>query len=308
MFVLPRNHFFLNEDKRRGMVDRQDWKALDTLYETANITQAAAKLFISQPSLTARIKRLEQRFNVPIIIRKRRGVLFTPEGKELVQYAKRMLKDEQALIEKIKNMRDEVAGTIRVGVSNFFALNKMPKILRLFKKRYPKVEFQVVTGWSSEMHRHLVNDDVHISFIKGNYPWKGIKEVLYEEEICVAAPWVFEWGELPELPRVDYLTDALMKGLVDDWWYRNYDQKPYINIEVNQVETCKEMVVNGLGYAILANLVVQTHPDLFIKPIQDEKGNLITRKTSMYYHRDVLNLNAVNAFITFIRELEVKKL
>lgn len=289
-------------------MDQRDWKMMVTLFETENITQAAAKLFVSQPTLTARMKRLEKQFNVPIVVRKRRGITFTPEGEELVHYAKQMLQEEQNIIEKINNMQKEVAGTIKVGVSNFFALNKMPKLLRLFKEKYPHVEFQVVTGWSSEMHRQILNRDVHISFIKGDYPWKGEKELLYEEEICVAAPWRFKWDELPRLPRIDYFTDGLMKSIVDDWWYRNYSESPYINIQVNQVETCKEMVINGLGYAILANLVVEPYPELFTKPILDSNGEKLIRKTSMYYHKDTLQLNVVRAFIHFIRELDVKAL
>jgi len=286
----------------------QDWKMLATLFETENITQAAERLFVSQPTLTSRIKRLEEQYEVPIIIRKRRGITFTPEGEELALHAKKMLREEQAITEKIHNMKKEVAGILRVGVSNFFALNKMPKLLRLFKEKYPNVEFQVVTGWSSEMHRHILNHDVHISFIKGDYPWKGEKELLYEEEICVAAPWDFKWEELPKLPRIDYFTDGLMKNIVDEWWYNNYSENPSINIQVNQVETCKEMVVNGLGYAILANLVVRPFPELYIKPIHDPEGKKITRKTWMYYHGDSMELNIVRAFITFIRSLDMKTL
>ncbi len=289
-------------------MDFQDWEMLATLYTTENITQAAKEMFVSQPTLTSRIKRLEEQFNVQIIIRKRHGVTFTPEGEELAHYAKKMVKEQQQIIEKLSNMKNEVAGTLRVGVSNFFALNKMPKVLRLFQEKYPKVECQVITGWSSEIHRLILNHDVHISVVKGDYPWKEEKELLYEEEICVASPWDFTWEELPMLPQIEYLTDGLMKTIVDDWWYHNYSQKPYINIQVNQVETCKEMVINGLGYAILANLVVRPYPELFVKPIYDSSSHPITRKTWMYYHADSMQLNIVNAFINFIKTLDVKSL
>ncbi|WP_138419580.1 LysR family transcriptional regulator [Aquibacillus sediminis] len=289
-------------------MDVQDWKMLTILDQTENITQAADQLFVSQPTLTARIKRLEEHYQVPIIIRKRRGIMFTPEGRELALHAKKMLQQEQVITEKINNMKSEVAGTLRVGVSNFFALNKMPKLLRLFKEKYPNVEFRVFTGWSSEMHRELLNHNVHISFIKGDYPWKGEKELLYDEEICVAAPWEFEWKELPKLPRIDYFTDGLMRNIVDRWWYNHYSEMPSVHIQVNEVETCKEMVINGLGYAILANLVVRQHPELFIKPIRDTNGETVTRKTWMYYHNESTELNIVQAFITFIRSLDVKTL
>src|SRR5699024_1264543 len=96
---------------------------------------------------------------------------------------------QRKIEEELNNMKDHVTGTLRVGVSNFFALNKMPKLLRLFKQKYPDVECQVVTGWSSEMYRLLLNHEVHIGVIKGEYPWQGKKELLYEEEICIAAPW-----------------------------------------------------------------------------------------------------------------------
>ncbi len=98
-----------------------------------------------------------------------------------------MLKEQEKVAEKISNMKNEVAGTISVGVSNFFALNKMPKLLRLFQEKYPNVECQVITGWSSEIHRLILNHEVHISVVKGDYPWKEEKELLYEEEICVFA-------------------------------------------------------------------------------------------------------------------------
>ncbi|RLL46880.1 LysR family transcriptional regulator [Oceanobacillus piezotolerans] len=286
----------------------QDWEMLVTLRETENISKAAHQLFLSQPTLTTRIKKLEDYYSVPIILRKRRGVSFTPEGEQLAQHAKKMIQQQHMIEEKINNMKDQVTGTLKVGVSNFFALNKMPKLLRLFKKKYPNVEFELVTGWSSDMHRLLLNHDVHLSFVKGDYPWKGEKELLYEEDICVTAPWEFELKDLPFLPRIDYHTDDLMRNLVDNWWYHHFYESPNVKIHVNQVETCKEMVINGLGYAIMASLVVRPHPELFVKPLLDASGKPIIRKTWMYYHEESLQVNIVKAFISFIRSVDVKEI
>ena len=289
-------------------MDYQDWEMLATLYATENITKAAQALFLSQPTLTSRIQKLEDYYDVQLIMRKRRGITFTPEGEKLAQHAKDMLNEQRKIEENINNMKSHVSGTLRVGASNFFALNKMPKLLRLFKQKYPDVEFQVVTGWSSDMHRLILNHDVHISFIKGDYAWKEKKELLYEEAIVVASPWEFSWEDLPAMPRIDYYTDENMKNLVDNWWYSKYNQRPNINIQVNQVETCKEMIVNGLGYAVLANLVVRPHPELIVKPLTQTSGEEITRKTWMYYHKDSLQMNLVHAFVDFIRGLDVKVL
>lgn len=286
----------------------QDWEMLATLHDTKNITHAAEKLFLSQPTLTSRIKKLENYYGVQLIMRKRRGITFTPEGIKLAEHAKQMLHEQRRIEENLNNMKEHVTGTLRVGVSNFFALNKMPKLLRIFNQKYPDVECQVVSGWSSEMHRSLLNHDVHISFIKGDYPWQGEKELLYEEDICVAAPWEFSWEELPTLPRIDYYTDAHMKNTIDNWWYDNYKESPYVNIQVNQVETCKEMVINKLGYAIIANLVVESYPELITKTLHGQNGQPIIRKTWMYYHPESLQLNIVRAFIDFMRTMDVKAL
>ncbi len=286
----------------------EDWEMLAELYRTENITQAAQRLFLSQPTLTSRLKKMETYYDVQLIIRKQRGITFTPEGEQLALHAQKMLYEQRRIEEQLHNMKDQFAGTIRVGVSNFFALNKMPKLLRLFKQSYPDVEFQVVTGWSSEMHRLILNHDVHIGFIKGDYMWNENKHLLYEEEICIASPWDFQWEDLPHLPRIDYHTDEKMRSIVDQWWYSTYKQNPNINIQVNQVETCKEMVIHGLGYAVIANLVVRPHTDLFIKPIHLPSGESVTRKTWMYYHEETLKLNIVKAFVQFIETLDVKAL
>lgn len=286
----------------------QDWEMLSTLYETENITQAAHQLFLTQPTLTSRIKKLETYYGIQIIMRKRRGIAFTPEGEQLAYHAQQMLREQRKIEEKLDNMKNQVTGTLRVGVSNFFASNKMPKLLQLFKQEYPDVECQVVTGWSSEMHRLLLNHDVHISFIKGNYPWKERKQLLYEEEICIASPWEFSWEQLPDLPRIDYYTDEHMRMMVDNWWHQHYTQSPNITIHVNQVETCKEMVVHGLGYAVVANLVVRNNPELIVKPILNEDNELIKRQTWMYYPEDALQMNVVRAFVNFIQTIDVKAL
>ncbi len=99
-----------------------------------------------------------------------------------------------------------------------------------------------------------------------------------------------------------------MRNTIDRWWYNNYKENPCVNIQVNQVETCKEMIINDLGYAILANLVVHPYPELIVKTLHTPSGEPITRKTWMYYLEEALQLNIVHAFVTFIRTLNVKDL
>jgi DNA-binding transcriptional LysR family regulator len=112
---------------------------------------------------------------------------------------------------------------------------------------------------------------------------------------------------LPNLSRIDFRGDYLLKSLIDNWWAENYTQPPFISIEVDQVDTCKEMVINGLGYGILANRILKDIEELYKIDLTDQKGNPILRRTWMYYHKESLEWNVVKAFVNFIATLESQR-
>src|SRR5690625_4439612 len=103
----------------------QDWEMLDILFATENITKAAESLCVSQPALTARRRKLENYYGIPLILRKQRGITVTPEGEALALHARKMLKEQIKIEEELDNLKTEVSGTLRIGASNFIALNKM---------------------------------------------------------------------------------------------------------------------------------------------------------------------------------------
>ncbi|WP_052398680.1 LysR family transcriptional regulator [Geomicrobium sp. JCM 19039] len=171
----------------------RDWEIIHALYERKNITRAARTLFISQPALTARVKQIEEYFGCQIILRERRGIQFTPEGEYLAKQAVNVLKQQEQIRSDVLSMKDNLGGTLKLGASNFFSKYKLPKILGDFRKIYPNVEFQVLSGWSEDIYRKMADRDVHVGFIRGDYPWRGRRDVLFEETLCVASTEPFEW-------------------------------------------------------------------------------------------------------------------
>lgn len=292
-------------------MDYRDWEILKELYNQKNLTKTARLLFITQPALTSRLKHMEEELGVKIVTRERRGVHFTPQGEYLVQSAEEALAHYQKIKENAQNMSNsesnKVVGTLRLGVSNFFANYELPHILKLFKRQYPHVEFKVITGWSRDVTQLIHSKDVHISFVRGDYGWRGLsKHQLFEETICVASKDEFEMMDLPRLPRIEYRGDYLLKSVIDHWWAENYAQAPFISIEVDQVDTCREMVINGLGYGILSSRVLSGIEDLSKVQLTDQEGNAILRRTWMYYHKESLEWNVVKAFVNFIENHDWK--
>lgn len=281
-------------------MDERDWLVLKTLYEEKNITKAAQRLYISQPALTNRLQSLENEFGVQIVNRGRRGIQFTPQGEYLAKSAYDMLLRIQQIKEQVLNMEEKLTGTLRLGVSNFFTDYMLPDLLKSFKEKYPDVEFKVTTDWSNDIARMIHNQDIHIGIVKGDFNWKEEKRLLLKETICIASKEKIDLEDLPNLPRIDYHTDSMLKNSMDHWWSERFAQPPFISIEVDKADTCKKMVMNGLGYAILPRMILDDAPELHTMEITMLNGEPITRFTWMLYHKESLQLHIVKAFVEFL--------
>ncbi|NWQ44577.1 LysR family transcriptional regulator [Bacillus sp. EB106-08-02-XG196] len=290
-------------------MDYRDWEILKVLYSQKNLTKAARLLFITQPALTSRLKHMQDELGVKIVTRESRGIHFTQEGEYLVQCADTILAQYNKIKEHVQNMSisagNEVAGTLKLGVSNFFANYELPYILKLFKSQYPLVEFKIITGWSKDVSKLIHKKDVHIGFVRGDYSNRGLeKQLLFQETVSVTSRESIDILDLPNLPRINYSGDYLLKSLIDNWWAENYTQPPLNSIVVDQVDTCMEMVINGLGYGILPRRMLKNTDQLYKQDLTDHNGNPILRKTWMYYHKESLEWNVVKAFVNFIETLE----
>jgi DNA-binding transcriptional LysR family regulator len=290
------------------MMDNRDWLILKLLYEKKNISKTALSLYISQPALTSRLQLIEKEFGVQIVQRGRRGVSFTPEGEYLAKCADEMLIKLEKIKENVSNMNNNVSGTLKLGVSKLIMKYKLPHLLKMFKLQYPQVEFKITAGWSRDMYNLAYNQGVHMCFVRGDYSWRDEKHLLLEENICVVSKSKIQPEDLPSLPRIDYQTDYLFKALIDNWWSENYSEPPFISMEVDQVDTCKEMVINDLGYAIMQDNIITGVDKLYTFKIKDKNGVPLTRKTWMFYHQEALQLNVVRAFVDFIKDFDFKNL
>ena len=132
--------------------------------------------------------------------------------------------------------------------------------------------------------------------------------MLFEETICIASKEEIDIRDLPVLPRIDYHTDPLLKTLVDNWWNENYSQPPLVSIDVDKADTCKKMVANGLGYAILPSLFINDLDDIHKYEIRTKDGDKIIRKTWMFYHEESLELNIVKAFVEFVEGMDMESI
>lgn len=283
-------------------MDAKDWHMLITLHEQRNITKSAERLYISQPALTYRIQQLEKEFGTKIVSRGKKGVEFTVKGEFLVEYSKEMLLQLRKAKEHIVNMDKTVKGTLRLGVSGMFARYELPSLLKNFLQMYPHVDINLKTGWSSEINHMLQKEEVHMGIVRGNYNWQGNKDLIREENICIVSSSQIDFEQLPSLPRINYLTDPSLRNLIENWWQDTFKVPPFISMEVDRIDTAKQMVLNGLGYAILPSICIKNDEPLITSPIVLNDDSYLQRSTWIIYRESTLELATVKAFIDFIKE------
>ncbi|MFJ7756360.1 LysR family transcriptional regulator [Peribacillus muralis] len=283
-------------------MDEKDWHILLTLHEEKNITKAAQRLFISQPALTYRIKQLEKEFKTNLISRGKRGIEFTVKGEYLVRYSREMRNQLRDAKEHISNLEDKVQGTLRLGVSGLFARYKLPLLLKEFLSLYPDVEISLQTGWSSEIHQMLQKEEAHLGIVRGPYKWQENKMLFQEERICIASSKKIELKELPFLPRINYETDPSLRNTIENWWQETFAVPPKISMEVDRIETCKELVLHGLGYAILPEICIKKDEPLYTFPIALLDDSHLLRETWVFYRDVTTDLAQVKAFIDFLND------
>ncbi len=284
-------------------MEDKDWLLLQILYEQQNITKTAGILYISQPALTYRIQQLEKEFGTTIIHRGRRGVEFTPQGEYLVKYSREMSSLLHSTKEYLLSMDNKISGTLKVGSARSLARHKLPSILKEFNSLYPDVEFKVVTKRSSEITNSVFKQEVHIGFIRGEFNWSDEKQLLMVESICIVSNKELSLDELPYLSRIVYTTDFSLETTIDNWWKSIFSKPPTITMQVDNMETCKEMVINGLGYAILPDIVLDDTKNLYKYPLKTKYGEPILRKSWMIYRKESLQISLINAFVDFIKKM-----
>ncbi len=278
-----------------------DCQLIADLRTTRNITHTAANLYISQPALTYRIKQLEKKYQVSLIVRGSKGIEFTEEGRLLHGHALTIIQNEELFIERLANASGEVRGTISIGASGLFSLYKLPKILNAFKNKYPHIDIHLKTGWSRDIKEALTLEQIHVAIIRGNYTINTERHLLSKEELFVVSKTPFAKEDVPTLQFITYKTDLSLSQMIDKWWRTNFDQPIKPSIETDQAATCKEMVKYGLGIAVLSAISIEGE-ELYKISLNEFGDENYFRETNLYYNRYVQNLRHVNLFLEFLKD------
>lgn len=278
---------------------------LTVLAEEMNMRKAAEKLFVSQPALSQRLQNIEKQWGSKLFIRSQKGLILTPSGEIVIKFAKEMLDKAEHVLEEIQALETHVHGTLKIACASIVGQNWLPKVLKKFVDLYPNAKISLITGWSSEILKALYGGEVHIGIIRGATDWKSTKYHLFEDSLYLVDREIKKIEEVlvTDRPFIQFKSDSNYYQEIQDWWHRQFQTVPKRTIVVDQIETCKQMAFNGIGYAILPAITLNgKEKNMHQIPLLGEKGTPIKRDTWLLGYDSAFELRQVQAFLDVVRE------
>ncbi len=291
--------------ERRWQKLMNEFKLIKTLAEEGNMRKAAERLFITQPALSQRLRTIEKEWGTQLFIRSQKGLEPTPAGELVIEYAKDSIVKREEVFEQIAATVDQVNGTLKIACASIVGQSWLPQVLKEFVERYPKVQISLITGWSSEIVKALNEREAHIGIVRGRTDWKNTKHHLFRDQLYLVDKEITALDEVKEATRpfIQFKSDSNYHQEIQHWWQKHFTQKPGHQITVDQIETCKQLAINGVGYAILPSITLLGDEKVNKIPLLNSEEEFeLTRDTWLVGYEFAFELKQVEAFTNIVKE------
>lgn len=161
------------------------------IVECGSLTKAAEKLYISQPSLSQYLKRLETNLGVELFDHSTSPLRLTFTGERYYQYVLQLMKLDENIRKEFQDIKNEEHGRLRLGIALWRGACLLPDVFPYFHERYPGIHIELTESSSSQLENALINDkiDLAVMNLPHNLNYNKLTcETVFEEPILLAAP------------------------------------------------------------------------------------------------------------------------
>lgn len=281
-------------------MDERDFELLKTLGKTKNITRAADLLYATQSSLSKRISAIEQELGIILMLRSRQGIHFTPEGEEVLKRTAEAANQLKLMRENIDTKKGLVCGTLNAGVSINYAMFRLSGVLSKYQKLYPSVNSHIITGHSKNIYLQLMEGNVDVAILRGEYNWTGTKILLEKEKICAIYSNKYKGMSFREIPYIERKIDIDFEREASRWMREHNFQTEWSGIYVDNIITCVEMVNQGLGWGMVPEICLKNF-DGCVQPLYFQNGKAFERSTYVMCSEAALELPQIKAFLDVLK-------
>ncbi|MET3432525.1 DNA-binding transcriptional LysR family regulator [Herbaspirillum seropedicae] len=232
--------------------------------DNGSFSAAAALLEVSQPAVSQQVRELERRMGVKLVERVGRSIAPTAAGASLLGYARQILETAAQASEAVSDHAKELRGSVRLGTGGTACLHWLPPVLSALKQLHPALQVIVSTGNTEDCVRRVEQNLLDAALVTLPVSSRALQAtpVLKDPFVVIGPakgarlPRKATPAHLAALPVIHFEPDANIRQLVDGWLLAG-GVRLQPDMELGSVEAIKEMVANGLGYAIIPAMAVR---------------------------------------------------
>ncbi len=228
-----------------------------------SVSRAAEALFITQPTLTARLHALERELGASLFLRTPHGMRLTDAGRAWIPFAERALRALVDGRDALQQVLSASAGHLMIAAAPAVSTYVLPELLEQFVAVHPRVEVSVRTGHSEDVVDLVLRDEVQIGLGRSiRHPDLELRPFHTEELVLVCAP-DHPFSKRPSVPMADVARQKLIMFDRASSYYE-ITQGAFLSagvklrglMELDSIEAAKKMVERGLGVALLPSSAV----------------------------------------------------
>lgn len=293
----------------------RDLRYLVALAEHRHFGRAAEASFVSQPTLSTQIKKLEDELEVSLVERTPRKVLLTEVGKEIAQRAREVLNEVDQIKAVARRTRDPESGTVRLGIFPTLGPYLLPHVVPRIRARFPRLELLLVEEKTEVVLRQLREGRLDAGILALPIHDDQLHtEFLFEEQFVLAVPAQHGLAKRTAL-KMDDLSDESLLLLEEGHCLRDQaldvchlaGASEKSGFRATSLETLRQMVAANVGITLLPSLAVQP-------PIAQSdnvhllafRGDTPSRKIAMVWRKSSAMTPFFKHFAAIFKELPSK--
>ena len=273
--------------------------------EHKNFTLAAEKCFVTQPTLSMQIQKIEEELSIQIFDRTKKPIQLTDIGQKIVNQAKNIVNEADRIQDIVEQQKGFIGGEFRLGIIPTIMPTLLPMFLNNFIKKYPKVKLIIEELNTDEIIIKLNNGSIDAAIAATPLQEEKIKEiVLYYEPFVAYIPESHHHFEKQEIEVADLNLDEILllqdghcfrDGIMNLCKNQTKNEINHFQIESGSFETLIKLADEGLGTTLLPylhTLDLKDKDKLKLKHFKEPKP---AREVSLIYPKSELKIQIIDA-------------
>jgi LysR family transcriptional regulator, hydrogen peroxide-inducible genes activator len=242
-----------------------------TLAQERHFGRAAERCFVSQPTLSVAVKKLEEELGVALFERSKSTVQVTPLGEKIVEQAQRVLEQTSVIKELANAGKDQLASPLRIGAIYTIGPYLFPHLVPELRRQAPQMPLYIEEGFTGNLRRKLRSGELDAIIVALPFTETDVvTKALYDEEFEVLIPADHPWAEREAIHKEELLKERLLL-LGEGHCFRDQilEACPAISQKLNSpsntltaeggsLETIRHMVASKLGITVLPQSAIGT--------------------------------------------------